>query len=35
MTAAYKDYRQAATLKPDWQDPQEQLQRFQVQRKGG
>jgi len=30
MRAAYEDYRQAATLKPEWQDPQTQLRRFAV-----
>jgi tetratricopeptide (TPR) repeat protein len=28
--AAYEDYRQAAALKPDWAEPQKQLQRFSV-----
>ncbi len=28
--AAYYDYRQAATLKPEWQEPRTQLQRFSV-----
>lgn len=35
VNAAYRDYRQAAELKPDWQEPKTQLQRFQVVRKGG
>lgn len=30
MRAAYEDYRQAATLKPEWQEPQAQLRRFAV-----
>lgn len=30
MRAAYSDYRQAAALKPDWQEPQTQLRRFSV-----
>ncbi|HEX8697584.1 MAG TPA: tetratricopeptide repeat protein [Myxococcaceae bacterium] len=34
MRAAYEDYRQAAALKPEWQDPQTQLQRFSVVPKG-
>ena len=32
--AAYNDYRQAAALKPEWQEPQTQLQRFSVLPKG-
>jgi tetratricopeptide (TPR) repeat protein len=34
MRAAYEDYRQAAALKPEWQDPQTQLRRFSVIPKG-
>jgi tetratricopeptide (TPR) repeat protein len=34
MRAAYEDYRQAATLKPEWQEPRTQLQRFAVIPKG-
>jgi tetratricopeptide (TPR) repeat protein len=34
MRAAYNDYRQAAALKPDWKEPQVQLQRFAVVPKG-
>ncbi len=34
MRAAYNDYRQAATLKPEWQEPQAQLRRFAVVPKG-
>lgn len=34
MRAAYSDYRQAAALKPDWQEPQTQLMRFSVVPKG-
>lgn len=34
MRAAYSDYRQAAALKPDWQEPQTQLLRFSVVPKG-
>lgn len=30
MRAAYSDYRQAAALKPEWREPQAQLQRFSV-----
>jgi tetratricopeptide (TPR) repeat protein len=30
MRAAYRDYRQASELKPEWQEPQTQLQRFSV-----
>lgn len=30
MRAAYKDYRQAAALKPEWKEPRTQLQRFSV-----
>ncbi len=30
MRAAYSDYRHAAALKPEWRDPQVQLQRFAV-----
>ncbi len=30
MRAAYEDYRQAAALKPEWQEPQAQLRRFSV-----
>ena len=30
MRAAYEDYRQAAALKPEWQDPRTQLRRFSV-----
>jgi Flp pilus assembly protein TadD len=30
MRAAYNDYRQAAALKPEWQEPRTQLQRFAV-----
>ena len=33
--AAYNDYRQAATLKPDWAEPQAQLKRFAVVNKPG
>jgi tetratricopeptide (TPR) repeat protein len=33
--AAYDDYRQAAVLKPDWQEPKEQLKRFAVVGKPG
>lgn len=33
--AAYDDYRQAATLKPDWMEPQAQLKRFAVVNKPG
>jgi tetratricopeptide (TPR) repeat protein len=32
--AAYNDYRQAAVLKPEWKEPQTQLQRFSVLPKG-
>jgi tetratricopeptide (TPR) repeat protein len=34
VRAAYSDYRQAATLNPQWQEPQTQLQRFSVLPKG-
>jgi tetratricopeptide (TPR) repeat protein len=30
VRAAYSDYRQAAALEPEWQEPQKQLQRFSV-----
>jgi tetratricopeptide (TPR) repeat protein len=30
LRAAYNDYRQAAALKPEWREPQQQLQRFSV-----
>jgi tetratricopeptide (TPR) repeat protein len=30
MRAAYRDYRQASELKPEWQEPLTQLQRFSV-----
>jgi tetratricopeptide (TPR) repeat protein len=30
VRAAYRDYRQAAALKPDWAEPKKQLQRFSV-----
>jgi tetratricopeptide (TPR) repeat protein len=33
--AAYDDYRQAATLKPDWEEPKAQLKRFAVVGKAG
>ena len=33
--AAYNDYRQAATLKPDWEEPKAQLKRFAVVGKPG
>lgn len=33
--AAYNDYRKAATLKPDWAEPQAQLKRFAVVNKAG
>lgn len=29
---AYENYRQASTLKPDWQDPKDEMARFVVQR---
>lgn len=32
---AYQDYRQAASLKPDWEDPRTQLQRFRVVKTSG
>ncbi|WP_224241583.1 tetratricopeptide repeat protein [Hyalangium gracile] len=34
VRSAYNDYRQAAALKPEWQEPQRQLQRFSVVPKG-
>ncbi len=34
VRAAYNDYRQAAALMPEWQEPQKQLQRFSVVPKG-
>ena len=33
QTAAYLDYQQAATLKPDWAAPREELRRFNVTRR--
>jgi tetratricopeptide (TPR) repeat protein len=33
--AAYNDYRQASTLKPDWADPKTQLERFKVVKTSG
>jgi len=33
--AAYEDYQQAATLKPDWNEPKAQLSRFTVIKKAG
>jgi tetratricopeptide (TPR) repeat protein len=33
--AAYEDYRQAAALKPTWEDPKMQLQRFRVVKSDG
>lgn len=35
MRSAYRDYRKAAELKPEWQEPQAQLRRFSVVPKSG